>query len=78
MEVQVPRSRGSTARRAPSDSLAHIQPQKDYLLRLKERFTVDVFSGYRSNCETAGFEVSYQSLEMFIQLEIPFGVSVIV
>jgi len=57
---------------------AHIQPHKDYLLRLKERFTVDVFSGYRSNCGTAGFEVSYQSLEMFIQLEIPFGVSVIV
>ncbi len=47
-------------------------------MTLKERLTVDVFSGYRSNCGTAGFEVSHRSLEMFMQLEIPFGVSVVI
>ena len=51
---------------------------KIHLMRLKEKLTVDVFRGYRSNCGTAGFEVSYRSLEMFLQLEIPFGVSIII
>jgi len=56
---------------------AHIKPHKDYLAGLKERLTVDVFCGYRSNCCTAGIEVSHHALEMFIQLEIPFGLSII-
>ena len=55
-----------------------MKPHKQYLLQLKKSFTVDVFLGYRSNCETAGFEVPHTSLEMFIELQIPFGVSVIV
>jgi hypothetical protein len=57
---------------------AHLKPHKDYLLRLKERHTVDVFCGYRSSSGTAGFEVAPESLEMFLALRIPFGVSVIV
>lgn len=56
---------------------AHIKPHKDYLMGLKERLTVDVFYGYRSNCGTAGIKVSHHSLEMFIELEIPFGLSII-
>lgn len=56
----------------------HIKPHKGYLLGLKERCTVDVFCGYRSNSCTAGFEVSLRSLEMFIELDIPFGVSVVI
>lgn len=52
--------------------------QKQYLLELKEILTVDVFLGYRSNSDTAGVEVPYQSLEMFIELQSPFGLSIIV
>jgi hypothetical protein len=55
-----------------------LKPHKHYLLELKKCATVDVFLGYRSNCETAGVEVPYTSLEMFIELEIPFGLSIIV
>ena len=43
-----------------------------------ELLTDDVFCGYRSNCDHAGFEVSHQCLELFRSLEVPFGVSVIV
>jgi hypothetical protein len=39
---------------------------------------VDVFLGYRSNCDTAGIEVPHTSLEMFSELQIPFGLSIIV
>src|SRR5581483_4412934 len=55
-----------------------LQPHREYLLQLKKSFTVDVFLGYRSNCETAGFDVPHTCLEMFIELQIPFGVSIIV
>ena len=55
-----------------------VRPHVAYLKQLKERLTVDVFCGYRSNCGTAGFEVDYQSLVLFTELEIPFGVSVII
>lgn len=48
-----------------------------YLKALKERFKVDTFCGYRSNNQTAGFEVDYRCLEMFTALEIPFGLSII-
>ena len=39
---------------------------------------MDVFCGYRSNSQTAGFQVGPGSLELFVRLEVPFGVSVIV
>jgi hypothetical protein len=51
---------------------------KRYLLKLKESLSVDVFLGYRSNCDTAGVEVSHTSLEIFSELRIPFGISIIV
>jgi hypothetical protein len=50
----------------------------DYLKALKQRFKVDVFCGYRSNCDHAGFEVSHKCLELFTALEVSFGISVIV
>jgi len=56
---------------------AALKPHKHYLLELKKRFTVDVFLGYRSNCETAGIEVPHTSLEMFTELQVPFGLSII-
>jgi hypothetical protein len=55
-----------------------VRPHVEYLKALKRRFKVDVFCSYRSNCDTAGFEVAYQCLELFMALEVPFGVSVIV
>ena len=57
---------------------ALLKPNKGYLLDLKKAATVDVFLGYRSNCDTAGVDLSHTSLEMFIDLEIPFGISIIV
>jgi len=51
---------------------------KEYLLELKKDLTVDVFLGYRSNCDHAGVEVPHQSLQMFMELQIPFGLSIIV
>jgi hypothetical protein len=55
-----------------------VKPQLEYLKKLKQRCKVDVFCGYRSNCDTAGFEVSHKCLVLFTELEVPFGVSVIV
>lgn len=55
-----------------------LKPHKEYLLELKKALTVDVFLGYRSNSDTAGIEVPYTSLEMFTELKIPFGLSIIV
>ena len=55
-----------------------IRPHKDYLLGLKENLTVDVFLGYRSNSDTAGVEVPYQSLQIFQELQVPFGLSIII
>jgi hypothetical protein len=55
-----------------------LRAHKRYLRGLKKSLNVDVFVGYRSNCDTAGIEVPHTSLEMFTELEIPFGVSIIV
>lgn len=55
-----------------------VRPHVAYLKELKQRFRIDVFCGYRSNCDMAGFEVSYRCLELFTALEVPFGVSVII
>jgi hypothetical protein len=52
--------------------------RKEYLLQLKQTLEVDVFLGYRSNSATAGFQVPYQSLEMFTELQISFTVSVVI
>ena len=55
-----------------------LKPHKQYLLQLKKSLTVDVFLGYRSDCDHAGVEVPHTSLEMFRELEIPFGLSIVV
>jgi hypothetical protein len=57
---------------------SEIKPKKDYLLDLKRTLTVDVFLGYRSNCDHAGIQVPHTCLEMFSELEIPFGVSIVI
>jgi hypothetical protein len=52
--------------------------RKHDLLQLKNQFALDVFLGYRSNSDSAGLEVPSTSLEMFIELQVPFGLSIIV
>jgi hypothetical protein len=55
-----------------------VAPQLDFLRSLRHRYRLDVFCGYRSNCDTAGFEVPHESLQLFTALEIPLGVSVVI
>lgn len=55
-----------------------IKPHRDFIIALKSTATVDVFLGYRSNCDHAGIAVPHQCLEMFTELEIPFGLSIII
>lgn len=55
-----------------------LRPHLPYLKRLKQAYQVDVFCGYRSSCDCAGFEVPHTCLEMFSALEVPFGISVII
>ncbi len=57
---------------------AAIKPRARYLKELNKRFKVDVFCGYRSNCDHAGIELPASSFEIFTALDIPFGVSIIV
>lgn len=39
---------------------------------------IAVFCGYRTNCDHARFEVPHTAIDLFMALQIPFGVSVIV
>lgn len=50
----------------------------EYIKSLKEKFQVDIFLGYRSNCDHAGIEIANGSLKIFNALEIPLGLSIIV
>ena len=49
-----------------------------YLRTLKQLAIVDVFLGYRSNSDQAGISVPAASLTMFVELELPFGLSIII
>jgi len=55
---------------------AAIGENAEGIKRLKKNLTVNVFCGYRSNCDHAGFDVDYNSLTIFKELEVPFDVSV--
>jgi len=55
-----------------------LEPHAAYLRKLKETCAVDVFCGYRSNSDTAGFSVAPAALTIFTELGVPFGVSVII
>ena len=55
-----------------------LRPHMPYLRDLKRKYQVDIFCGYRSNSHTAGFEVDHRCLGLFSELEVPFGVSVII
>jgi hypothetical protein len=55
-----------------------LKPKLGYLKSLKTRYQLDVFCGYRSNCDHAGVEVPHTCLELFTALEVPFGISIII
>jgi len=56
-----------------------IKPHSAYFKSLLENgIHVDVFCGYRSDCDHAGFEVQPDALEIFTKLHIPFGVSCVI
>jgi hypothetical protein len=55
-----------------------VRLQMAYLRRLKKRSKVDLFCGYQSNSCSGGFEVDHRCLGLFAELDIPFGVSVII
>lgn len=55
-----------------------VKPRLEYLKSLKRLYKVDVFCGYRSNCDHAGIEVPHTCLQLFTALEVPFGVSIII
>jgi hypothetical protein len=55
-----------------------IRPGKDFLLKLKEQHALDVFCGYRTDSHVAGFTVRPASLKMFLELDVPFGISIVV
>jgi hypothetical protein len=57
---------------------AAIKSKTDFLISLKKTLTVDVFLGYRTNCDLAGVEIPHSSLEMFRELQIPLGISIII
>ena len=55
-----------------------IKAHKSYLIALKKRCKVDIFCSYTSDSDHAGVEISPEALEVFTQLGIPFGLSIIV
>lgn len=55
-----------------------LKPHKHYLLKLKNKATVDVFLGWESDRERAGVQLPYGSLEMFQELKIPFELAIAV
>ncbi len=54
-----------------------IKHAKEYLRNLKKVASVDVSLSYDSNIDMAGFEIPHTCLEMYTELEIPFGVSIV-
>jgi hypothetical protein len=56
-----------------------VLPHEEYIRALmKEGADVDVFCGYRSDCDHCGFDVKPKSLELFVRLGVRMAVSVIV
>jgi hypothetical protein len=55
-----------------------LKPYKKFIVGLKDEAKVDIFCGYRTDCETGGVDISSKALEIFQELKISFALSVIV
>jgi hypothetical protein len=53
-------------------------PHKNYIQKLTETCTVDIFCGYRTDSDQGGFELSPHVLSLFVDLGIPMCVSIII
>ena len=59
--------------------LGKLSPHSGYLRSLMEAgIRMDIFCGYRSNSDTAGFSVEPSALRLFHELPVPMEVSVII
>ena len=52
--------------------------QKQYLVDLKGKYHLDVFAGYRSDCDHCGTVISAQGIKICSELEIPLELSIII
>jgi hypothetical protein len=55
-----------------------IKPHADYLCMLRSKNVhMDIFCGFRTDCDNAGFEIEPRVYEMLTKLNIPIGFSII-
>lgn len=55
-----------------------LTPHKDYIRKMSQFYTVNVFCGYRTDSDQGGFDLSPDVLSMFTDLGIPMCVSIII
>ena len=55
-----------------------LSPQKQYLTDLKSKYHLDVFAGYRSDCDHCGATISPQGMKICYELDIPLELSIII
>ncbi len=55
-----------------------VSDQKHYLIELKSNYFIDVFAGYRSDCDHCGTVISASGMTICYELSIPFELSITV
>jgi hypothetical protein len=83
------RSKSAWMYTSPTDESVHLDHQiedlwqtfrekMDYIKGLKDENEVDIFMGYRSNCDHAGMQIAPDKLQIFNALEISVSLSIII
>jgi len=52
--------------------------QKQYLVGLKDKHHLDVFAGYRSDCDHCGTVISAQGMKICYEFDIPLELSIVI
>ncbi|MBN2534379.1 MAG: DUF4279 domain-containing protein [Spirochaetales bacterium] len=56
-----------------------IEPHIEFFFELKEKnVKMDIFCGYRTNCDNGGFNLDTKSIEILNKFKIPIGFSIII
>jgi len=55
-----------------------LKGRRKYLLGLKKKYHIDIFAGYNSTSDIAGVEIPIESMKIYFELKIPFGLSIVV
>ena len=77
LDSPLPVSRGLTAHLVWLHK--KLSPHKAYLRRLQRQgVKMDIYCGYRSNCDFAGFEIRPAAYGIFRDFSLPFGCCVII